>query len=256
MSVTHGKMLIAALAASTALVGTATAGTIDSDSFNAVTDAAVSTAGTLGWGYIDTAGNFFGTSYNNTPYGDIPQATASGTSVTLTEGTAGTDTVSPQNNIPNYTFDGTQAYGSYGNYGPGEQDIWTLTFNDLGIGTFTITLYMGHSNTGRSFDMDVSLDDGGAPVTKTTNVGAISGLGSTVTAYGASGAAFTYDITVTTTTAGADLSLVHGDTSGGGFGGAIFSGYTVSGTVIPEPSSLALLGLSGLMMARRRSNAS
>ncbi|MGB1126202.1 MAG: PEP-CTERM sorting domain-containing protein [Phycisphaeraceae bacterium] len=255
MSVTHGKMHIAALAASTALVGTATAGTIDSSSFNGVTNAAVSTAGTLGWGYIDTAGNFFNTTYNDTPYGDIPQATASGTSVTLTEGTAGTDTVGAQGNTPLYTFDGTQAYGSYGNFAPDEQDIWTLKLNDLGIGTFTITLYMGHSSTNRVFDMDVNLTDSGGNDSTTTVSPQISTLGSTVAAYGTSGLSYTYDVTVTTTAADADLSLVFGGISGG-FGGAIFSGYTVSGTVIPEPSSLALLGLGGLMMARRRSNAS
>lgn len=247
------------------------AGVIVTSSFNGVTNGAVSTVGLSDWGYVSSSNTGFldsnlsgaGLSYNNTPYGTITRdegdilTTVFGSStiglVTLTEGAGGTDTVGAQGNTSNYTFDGNMVYGSYGGFAPGEQDVWTLTLNDLGVGTFDITLYLGHSNTGRSMDMDVVLNDNGdITSTTTTTGGSISGLGSTIAAYGTDGVAYTYDITVTTTNANSDLSITFGDTSGGGFGGAIFGGYTVF--TVPEPSTTALLGIGGfaLLLRRRR----
>ena len=79
-------------------------------------------------------------------------------------------------------------------------------------------------------------------------LGVISAL---VAAYGSAGSAFTYDVQVSTDTPGADLTLTFGGTSGS-FGGAIFSGYTVTSTVIPEPGTFALFGLAGLGLLLRR----
>ena len=206
---------------------------------------------------MSVAGGFFdsnlaggGESHTNTDFGSVDKndgtiiTTVNGSSsigsVTLTEGTTGTDTISPQGNVSNYTFDGTIAHGAYGNFAPTEQNFWQMTFNDLGVGEFDITLYMGHSTTNRGFDIDVT-GTGITPFTTTT--GAISGLGSTVAAYGTTGAEFTYDINVTTTGASDDLTLTFGGT-GGGSGGAILAGYTV--TAIPEPSTSALIGLAGI----------
>ena len=240
-------------------------GLIISSSFNGVTDGSISTAGTDDWGYVSVSGGFFdsnlggvGQSYSDTLFGSLANnagailtSVSSGSSigaVTFTEGTTGTDTVSAQGNVPNYVFDGNQAHGSYGNFAPNEQDIWGITFNDLGVGTSTIRLYMGHSAVNRVFDMDVSLTDGGAPVTMTTVSPQLSTLGSTVAAYGTTGLAYTYDVEVSTTTPDADLTLTFGGISGG-FGGAILSGYTVS--VIPEPGSLALFLVGGLALLLR-----
>lgn len=267
MSQHLGKLLLTAIGASVS-IGTASAGTIDSSAFNGVTDGAVSTAGTLDWGYWSNDGGMFNESYNAADYGSINDGgnpavsytTAEGSpgigNVTLTEGTTGTNTVSAQTNNANFTFDGNASFGSYGGFAPGESDVWTIAFNDLGIGTFNITLYLGHSASNRGFDFDVTLDDGGVISSQTTTTGGgIGGLGSTLAAYGSTGLSFTYDITVSTSNAGADLTLTHGDTGGGSFGGAIFAGYTVTGTIIPEPGSLALLGLGGLLVASRRRRA-
>ena len=243
---------------------------INTHTFSAVTNGAISTTGLADWGFVDTAGGFFdsnlgggGLSYNNTDFGSIAnnggtvltsvEGSPSIGSVTLTEGTTGTDTISPQGNAPNYTFDGTAAHGSYGNFAPNEADIWRLTFNNLGVGDHTIKLYMGHSATNRIFNMDVSFD-GGTSTFVTTTSPQIGTLGSTVAAYGATGLAFTYDIDVTVSDPSDDLTLTFGGVSGS-FGGAIFSGYTVSS--VPEPSSILLFSLAGLgFFAHRRRTSS
>lgn len=237
--------------------------TVNSHGFNGVTSGAISTSGRADWGFISVGGGFFdsdlggvGNSYNNTPFGSLTKndgttiTTVSGAptigSVTLTEGTAGTNVIDPQTNVPNYTFGGIQAQGSYGNFAPNEQDVWRMTFNDLGIGRHTITLYLGHSATTRVFDMDVT-GSGLAPFTSTSPQ--IGTLGSTVAGYGTTGAAFTYEIDVTVSAAGDDLTLTHGGISGSA-GGAIFSGYTV--TTVPEPATAALLAVAGMFCLRRR----
>jgi hypothetical protein len=133
----------------------------------------IDTTGTGDWGFVSVAGGFFdsnlaggGESHTNTDFGSVDKndgtiiTTVNGSSsigsVTLTEGTTGTDTISPQGNVSNYTFDGTIAHGAYGNFAPTEQNFWQMTFNDLGVGEFDITLYMGHSTTNRGFDIDVT----------------------------------------------------------------------------------------------------
>ena len=262
------------LAGSFVVAASAQAGVIDSASFNAVTDGAVDTTGTLDWGYVSEDGSdgtktFFDStrgvlgSYDDTDYGLLTsdegnilttvKASPSIGTVTLTEGTDGSNTVVGQGNDANFTFDGNTAYGSYGNFGGSEQDVWKLTLNDLGLGTFTVTLYLSHSSDNRIFDVDATLTDSGGVATDTTQSPQIGTLGSTVGAYNgsSSGTSFTYDITVTTASADADLDLVFGG-GGGGSGGAIFAGYTVSGSVIPEPASLALLGLGSVLIAGRR----
>lgn len=250
---------------------TSAAVTVNSHTFSGVTNGAIDTSGTADWGYVSVAGvssggvsGLFdsnlggaGLSYNNTDFGSITRndgtilttvkASPTVGNVTLTEGTSGTNTVDAQSNSTGFTFDGSAAFGSYGNFAPTEQDVWRMTFNDLGVGQFAIRIYMGHTNTNRSFDMDISFD-GGASTALTTTSGALSTFGSTVPASG--GLGFAYDIDVTTTSATDDLTLTLGGI-GGSSGGAFLSGYTV--TAIPEPAASMLAGLAGIcLLARRR----
>ena len=220
---------------------------IISSGFSGSSSLAVTTDGTPDWGYFsDTNGIFTGTP-TNTLYEDMD-----GTPIVSGSPYRGDVTVSETSVINSwtgasvvYTFDGDDAIGAYRDLAGAEADAWQVTFNDLGIGKQTITLYMGHSATDRVFDMDVSLTDGGAPLTTTDTSAAIGTYGGA-----ASGRAFRYDITVETTTASADLTLTFGSVSGGA-GQAYWAGYTAT----PEPSSTALLGLGlgSLLLRRKRS---
>ena len=221
---------------------------IISSGFSGSSSLAVTTTNMADWGYFSgegaNSGIFLNTS-SNTLFEDmasgIPIVSGSPYSGDVTISETG---VNPKDNqsVVVYNFDGDNAVGAYGDLAGAESDAWSVTFNDLGIGTQTITLYMGHTSTDRVFDMDVSLTDGGAPVTTTDTSAAIGTYGGA-----ASGRAFRYDITVATTTASADLTLTFGSVSGGA-GQAYWAGYTAT----PEPSSTALLGLGGLALMLRR----
>jgi len=263
-------LTLTGVACAAGLAGPAYAGSVLSSSFNGVTDGSIATTGLADWGYINSNQGFFdsdlggvGASYNNTPYGSLTNnggtviSTVSGGSsigqVTLTEGTSGSDTVGAQSNTTAYTFDGNAAFGTYGNFAPSEADIWQVTFNDLGVGTAVVSLYMGHTENNRVFDVDYSLHDGDDVASGTTVSPQIGTFASSVAGVNGNGSAFTYDIEVTTTNADADLTLTFGGVSGG-FGGAAFAGYTVESTVIPSPTAAlaGLIGLGGLCLRRRR----
>lgn len=209
--------------------------------------------------FDDTSGTgLFDVTHNNVLFDNLVNAntptpdnltTVGGSSpigeVRLTEGDGSTDVIDGRNLTSPFTFDGNASYGSIGSMAPGEDDVFTLNFNDLGVGNFLITLYMGHTADNRSFEMDVS----GTGVTAFSDTsGTISALGSTVN-YG-SGVAFLYQINVTTDASTDDLALTFGSISGS-TGEGLLSGYTIA---IPEPSSFALMALAGisLFLLRRR----
>lgn len=143
--------------------------------------------------------------------------------------------------------DGTVTNGTYTPLGAvngvaGNEDIFNITFNDVGAGQTLVTLYMAHSNTGRLFDatVDLTASDGNVNQGVQTSA-AIGGTGGTTY--------FTYEIEIETTDALADLSISI-DSNSGGAGQFAFAGYTV--IAIPEPSVALFGGLGTLLLLRRR----
>lgn len=237
---------------------TAHAGTILSTGFDGVTTANVTTAGLAGYGFF-SANNpgvnngLFGNSTTTTSglFSTISDqnatpnllTTVSGIDATLNDLRAATGAQTPVGGI---TFGGSQAYGAYGGFPAGAGDLWSLSFTDLAAGEYTISLYMGHSSSGRSFGLVADLT---GAATNTVNSGAISGLGSTAGSGAGNFTAFRYDINFTAA-ANDDLTLKLTSTGGGASGGAFFAGYTVA--AIPEPSVALLSSLGLLALLRRR----
>lgn len=272
MKMTHTKTLLTALAA-TACVGFAHAGTIDSSSFNVdPTSTSIDTTGSgyLDWGYFLPNADFLaGTDadvqsanfddlkadYNTTTdtFAIDPATNSkavSGIGAVIVTETSSAEYSNGSTSLWSFTVDDglapvsdTQTPLGAANGISGSEDIFNITFNDLGAGTRTVTLYMAHSNTGRKFDatVDLTAADGNVsnPLLTSASIGGTGG-----TTY------FTYTAVVTTTDASADLSITI-DSNSGGSGQFAFAGYTVEG-VVPEPGSLALLAAGGLLIASRR----
>lgn len=256
------KSALLTVTASLAALHAIQAATVVSSTFNKVDSGAVTTTGATGYGYLsfndalsdgifdsDLPGSYNNTAFNSLKNGSGNTLTTVGgtyTTVNLTEGfgaTAGTDLIDSRGNPSPYTFDGNTAHGSFGSFATSEQDVWTLSFNDLGIGTYDITVYLGHSSTSRVFNMDYYLT--GATSGTTTMSGNFASLGGTVSN------AVTYNIRVTTTAVTDDLSLVLGQGAGSsGTGEGYLAGYKV--VAIPEPSAALLGGLGMLALLRRR----
>lgn len=264
---TSFRFLIVAATAATAFSCAVQAATVNSSEFSGLSSGAISTTGTADWGYVSVNGDsvtgpglFDGSSgaYSNQTYGTLDKTgeavltTVSGSSsigsVTVTENTSG---ISGSNNASGLTFDDSAAFGSFRNFAAAA-DAFTINFNDLGVGTFDITLYLGHTSNNRNFTINYDLTDAGGNVFSSSASGLISDLSSSV-GFGSEGSTFAYTISVTTTDASADLALnlVSG---GSGSGSGLFAGYTV--VAIPEPSSYALisglLALGAIMLRRRR----
>lgn len=259
---TYSRSLIVAATAATAFSCAVQAATVNSSEFSGLSSGAIITTGTADWGYVSvngaaTTGLFNSSSvYTNQAYGTLDNGgsvltTVSGSSsigaVTVTENSG----LGGSNLASGLTFDGSAAFGSFRNFGA-TANAFTINFNDLGVGTFDITLYLGHTDDNRNFTINYDLTDAGGNVSSDTASGLISGLSSSVGS-SSGGSTFAYTISVTTTDASADLGLNFVST-GGGSGSGLFAGYTVAS--IPEPSSYALLSgllaLGAIMLRRRR----
>jgi hypothetical protein len=140
------------------------------------------------------------------------------------------------------TAAGTVAIGSgFGGWAADEDNAATFTFNNLGVGTHTVRVYVGHNANDRIFDMDYAVTASDGNLSDNT---ATSALGS-------GDLHATYELVFSTTDTSADLALTFNSTSGGQGSGWI-GGYVVETTAVPEPTTTALLGLGGLALILRR----
>ena len=123
------------------------------------------------------------------------------------------------------------------------EDIFTIDFNDLGVGTRVVTLYMAHSATNRVFTANLDLVSSNGNSSETLTSSQIGGSG------GSTFFSFTTEIDATDASDDLSINIVSDNGSSGQFA---FAGYTVA---VPEPSAFPLLaGLFGLiwLMLRRR----
>jgi hypothetical protein len=209
----------------------------------------VTGANVVDWGYYTRRGTLVSSS---SP--DNTKAVSGIGAVTLTPGSVsdGTFGTGGLNSDPgSFTFDdgstlasGTVDVGaSFGAWAASETNGATIVFNDLGAGTHTVTFYVGHSansgTTSRDLRMNYSLATTDGIFASSEDSGTVAG----VLIHG------TYTMNFTTDDASADLTLTL-DSLSGEAGSGWVGGYIVE--TVPEPSSLALLALGGLCIARRR----
>lgn len=277
MRTIHTKTLLTALTASAIMTGAATAGTVTSTTFDvdpSSTSIDTTTGGYLDWGYFLPNADFLaGTDadvqsadfddlkadYNTTtdtfaidPATNSKAVSGIG-SVVVTETSSAEYTNGDTGKAWEFTVNdgiapvsGTQNPLGAANGISGSEDIFNITFNDLTTGVTTVTLYMDHTNNGRKFDATVDLfASDGDDLANTVQSASIGGTDSE--------GYFTFTVVVSNDVAGADLSISI-DSASGSSGQFQFAGYTVEG-VIPEPGSMALLGLGGLLVASRRRRA-
>lgn len=255
MNITSKQFVTGSFAVLLAL-SSATAVTSVSSSFNAgPVGGVVDITGASSWGYVSVDNKLHSIAYDSDDFSSINDpanllATVDPTyqmgDVTITTDGDGMSTRTNKT----YTFDGSDAFGRFGSLAPVE-DAFTLHFNDLGVGTFEIMLYLGHSANDRTFDMDYEFFENGSSAGAAQTTVTPNPIGDFDTqANGLN--LFTYTISFTTSEADTDLALSWAST-GGGAGDGAFAGYTV--TTIPESSSYALIsGLLalGAIMTRRR----
>lgn len=241
---------ISALTACCALSATPlhAAVTFSSNAFSGIDSGAISTTGMTDWGYVSTNGAFMDDNPVNKAYSALDDGASTVITTVAAGHTAGDVTLTEDGdtlsatNFSGLTFDGNDAYGSFRNFGTTE-DAFTINFNNLGVGDFEITLYVGHTNGSRIYDMDYA---------GTGAAGGTTVMADTIAnTQGAFPGILAYTITGSTTDSADVVSLSLGNAAGsGGSGAGFFPGYTVE--VIPEPSFALLGGLGALMLLRRR----
>lgn len=243
----------------------------NSSGYNGLSTGNVDTTSATDWGFVSVQGSnaadtgLFAPSekpYTDVDFGSLEDGGSPAAALTTVEASPtlignvtfsspASGNASEDGSDPNFTFDSVSAYGSFRNFGPSDQDVWTLDFTGLAVGDHVIDVYVGHTNGDRMFDMDVA----GTGLTSFTDTMSsdISTISSGAALFGAGGMVV-YSVDFEVTGAASDLSLTFGGISGGG-GSGILAGYTV--TSIPEPGSYALvagmLGLTGIALRRRRS---
>lgn len=128
----------------------------------------------------------------------------------------------------------------FGAWGASEDGAMTFTFNDLGVGTHTVQVIVGHESNTRVFDMDYSV---------TATDGALSGNTLSNSTTGSGFLHSTYALSFSTTDASADVELTLNSTSGGSGAGWV-GGYVVE--TVPEPSVMLLGCFASFALLRRR----
>ncbi len=239
----------ASIAFFTASFVTASAATLVTSAFNLNPSTAVDTTGTADWGYFSRDGytqgmttgvavNFDALTHVSGDPATVSKASPSTGEVfyTPTDSSSGTS-----NTTYGYTFDGTAVGSLLGNIGTSEE-IFSMKFNDLGVGTHTMAFYIGASAANRALNIDYFVyEDDGAESSAT-----LSATG--VTSGSFANNRISYSLTFETSTANTDLVFNLG--SAGSDGNAFtMGGYTL--TTVPEPSAALLGGLGALLIFRR-----
>lgn len=246
------KQLTLTALAGFALASGTQAATLIISSFDLTPSNVVDTTGAADWGYFTdvnglddaTAGIAFESLTTGGNSATVRKSPSDIGAVTFTE----TDDFSSTNpvNAFDYTFDGNAANLTAGSVAPSEE-LFSLKLNDLGTGTHTFTFYGSHSNTKRQFDIDYSVFEDDDAETSATLSATGENSGDLVNNRA------TYTLEFDTTTANTDL-LINVGSAGSGIGSFGLGGYTLT-TVVPEPSSFALLagcfGLTWIMVRRR-----
>ncbi|PXA04941.1 hypothetical protein DDZ13_02960 [Coraliomargarita sinensis] len=236
------------------------AATLVNSSFDLNPNTAVDTTGTADWGYFVEGVGFtdgmttgVAVNFDDLTFDDGPGPSAATVSESspgigevlytptdTSDGTGTADTIG-------FTFDGNNAGQRLHNIG-GDEEIFSMKFNDLGAGTHTMTFYAGHDNNSREMDIDYFVYEEDDAETSATLSGTGLQSGGLVNGRG------TYTLEFSTATANTDIVFNLGS-AGSGVGAWTLSGYTLTTVAVPEPSSFALLagcfGLTWVMLRRR-----
>lgn len=245
---THATRLVplTVSAICTAVVVTSDAATITGESFG-TTSYSVNFADAEDWGYLN--GSLFGASsssgtvytYDGSGISNRHSSGSMGT-VTLTEdGTLGSKSAAPfdatfTNGVGPVNGSSLAYGGAFGDHRA--EDLFTFTFNDVGAGDHTLQIYIEDNRNSMNLEF-------------TTNITATDGnvVGSVSTGSMPTENAYVFTLAFSTNDPLADVSIAFVATSAGS--GESNLGAFVLNTV-PEPGSLALLGLGGFLITRRR----